>query len=304
MKSKIFFLALFLLSSCQQTLLREIKEDLPKPKVIKNIDIALVLGGGGSKAFAHLGVLEVLEKNHIPINLIVGTSAGALIGALYADNPNIDKLRKKILTYKAKDILEPYYFNIIYTPFYLQGIDDGLKLESFINEELNSKNFSQLKIPFVATSTDIVSSKTFTFRSGPIAPAIRASSAIPPYYSPVKYRNMMLADGGITEPVPVATAKTFNPKIIIAVNIAAPVYKAPLNNSLDLTYRSLWISYYELAKLQAEQANVVIHPNLSGHGTFEDHNIKLLYQMGKNAALKELKKIKKLIKEKNLKQAN
>jgi NTE family protein len=275
-------------------------EPTPPPPP-KSIEVALILGAGGSRALAHLGVLEVLEEEGIPIDLIVGCSAGSLIGALYADNPNAAAIKNKIINLKRKDLIDPCFSSLLMTPIRVTGPVQGHALESFMVKELKAKNFEDLKIPLIAVATNINNNQVVLLRSGPIAPAVHASSALPPIFSPVNLYNQTLVDGGVISPVPVHVAKGYNPKLTIAVDISTPPAKDPMSNAFDLAYRSLHISFYELSRTQSRTADIFIHPNLTGYGTFDDESNLQLYEKGKATARAAIQDIKKALAAKGIK---
>lgn len=256
----------------------------PNPKPIKNVEVALVLGAGGSRGLAHLGVLEVLEREGIPIDLIVGSSAGSLIGALYADCPDAAKVKQKVIRLKKQDLLDLSIGAIFQALVRLTGPIQGNALEKFIVERLGADWFEELKIPLIAVATNVDNNHIVLLRSGPIAPAVHASSALPPFFSPVQLYNQILIDGGVIAPVPVQVAKLFNPKLIIAVDISTPPSRAKLCNALQLVYRSMHITFYELSGMQSTKADITIQPMLMGYGTFEDQYNIQLYEKGKEAA--------------------
>jgi len=269
----------------------------PKPEPIKHVDVALVLGGGGSKAIAHVGALSVLTDNLIPIDMIVGTSAGSAIGAMYADNPNPELIRQKMIKLNKWEILDPSFVDSAQMLTALKGPIRGELFEKYLYENIEAKLIEQLKIPLVIVTVDILNNEVYLIRSGPIAPAIHASSAIPPIFTPVNLYGRTLVDGGVLHPVPVKIAKQFNPKLIIAIDIGTKAPKEPLRNMIDLTYRSIWLYYYELSRMQSALADIDIHPILDGHGTFEDHKKEDLYNEGKKAALAALPKIRHKLRE-------
>lgn len=277
---------LIVLSLAQCTIVSK-RATLPEPTNLSKIEnprVALVLGGGGSKGFAHIGVIEVIEKHNIPIDLIVGTSAGSAVGALYADSKDIAKVKQILFKANNKQLLD---FSFFETLKMLSGLSTpvlGQAYEDFINDNLSAKEFHNLKIPLVVVSVDALTGSKYLIKDGKVAPAVRASSAIPPIIAPVKIYGRTLIDGGVLEPVPVATAKKYKPQIIIAVDINnLPPQEMP-KNSIELTYRALWLSYYQLSRMQSALADIDIHPNLNGHGTFEDHRKDELYLLGKKAA--------------------
>lgn len=307
MKTKysiIYISLIFLLTNCAHEKSRDgivIPKSIESNIELKDINVALVLGGGGSKGFAHLGAIEILEKNNIPIDLIVGSSIGSAVGALYADNQDFKKTKNILFSAQRNDLLDFSLIDSIRTLNGLSGTITGQSYENFIFNNLTAKNFSELKIPLIAVTVDATTGEKFLIARGPIAPAIRASSAIPFLISPVSIYGKTLIDGGIVEPVPVATAKLFNPKIIIAIDINNLPKKTKPSNSIELAYRSFWISYYQLSRLQSKMADIDIHPELSGHGTFEDHKKEELYELGRRAALIALPELKKKLKEINIK---
>jgi len=273
---------------------------LPPPPPLDNIEVALVLSGGGGRAIAHAGVIEVLEQNQVPINLIVGCSAGSIIGALYADDPNAKRLKKKIIGLRKWDLLDLDLSSSIKMLWRLQGLVRGNALRYFLQHSLRSKYFSSLAIPLVVVTTDVSHGKTFSIRSGPIIPAIHASSAIPMIFHPVSLYGKILVDGGIASPVPVEVAKKFSPKIVIAVDIGTNPPKGPIHNTYQLTVRSMHISYFKLANWQTQQADIVIYPAVDGFGMFCDHENEKLYQSGKKAAQAALPLIQQLLKSQGL----
>lgn len=264
----------------------------PPSAEIRPINIALVLGGGGSKGLAHVGVLEIFEQHKIPIDLIVATSAGSVVGALYADNPHALTLKNKLIHLTKWDLLDFSVLEGLKGATTLRAAVRGTSLVEFLNNNLRVKNIENLKTPFVAVATDLHTNTAILLRSGPIVPAVLASSSIPPLFAPLKLYGHELVDGGVIEPVPVRIAQQFQPKIIIAVNISAPPDKEPISNMLNLLYRSLHISYYELAKMQAGLADINIHPDLYGFGMFDDHANLAIYDSGKIAAQKQMPLIK------------
>ncbi|MBA8666548.1 patatin-like phospholipase family protein [Holosporaceae bacterium 'Namur'] len=297
---KCFILLLVLLpSACTQTkLFVQAPKEPPYTPPLKNVNVALVLGGGGSKGIAHLGVLKVFEENNIPIDLIVGCSVGSAVGALYADNPNAEEIKNKLINIKREELLDPSIGDSLQMLVTLKGPIRGYYYQKFLAKNLNTKNIESLKIPFVAVTTDIGTNNLFAIRTGPIVPAVHASSAIPPLFTPVRIYGRTLVDGGVKAPVPVKVAKQYGSKIIIAVDISAPPPKDELGNMLDLTYRAFWIFYYELSRLQAKKADIEIHPNMDGYGTFDDGSKnEELYQAGMDAANKSICDIKRKLEE-------
>jgi len=264
----------------------------PEKLPVKNIDVALVLGGGGARGFAHVAVLETLEKEGIPIDLIVGTSAGAAVGALYGSFVDAQKVKDLLLNLSKWDILDLSLCSTFRMCYDASGPISGYTLEKFFLETIPEAHIEHLKIPFAAVAVDIETGLPFVMKYGPIAPAVHASSAIPPFFAPVKLYGKTLVDGGVSLPVPVSVAKEYNPKLTIAVNISAPAEGGCLKGCVDLSYRSLLISYYVLSNIQAASADIVIHPELRGFGLFDDRSKQEIYQRGQQAAQAAIPSIK------------
>ena len=264
----------------------------PTPRPIIKPNIALVLGGGGARGMAHLGVISVLQENNIPVDLVVGTSIGSVVGAIYADNPNNNNLYKSFIKTKQADLVD---FSILSGA---GGWISGVKLEAFIQKHIKAKYFKQLKIPFVAVATDLGNGRPFILRSGPISPAVHASSAIAGLFVPVSMYGANLIDGGFSQPLPVMIAKQFKPKVIIAVNIDRQLRGDYGKNFIDIVGRSIDIVVKQLSRHALEDADIVIRPDVEQFGTFDDSNNRQLYELGRQAALQKMAEIRKTIRKK------
>lgn len=292
-----------LLTACssERRALYDIPDKEPPPRKIENVKVALVLGGGGAKGIAHLGVLSVFEENNIPIDLIVGTSAGSIVGAMYASYGDVGKCYKAMAHVNKWDLLDLSIGDSFNFFSDLIGPVQGYYLEKYIVERIPEYNIEDLRIPFIAVATDVVHEKAVTFSSGPVALGVRASSALPPLFTPVMVYGRLLVDGGVVQPVPVDIARRYNPKLVIAVDISTSGRNDPLDNMMDLTYRSLNLSYYRLSKTESRKADIVIKPDMDGFGMFEDVNKRDMYMRGKEAALAKLPLIMELLHKKGIK---
>src|SRR5208337_4950834 len=179
----------------------------------KPAKIAVVLGAGASRGFAHIGVLKVLEANNIPIHMIVGTSVGSFVGSLYAYGFDAFQLQKMSFSIERGDIVD------VTIPD--NGFIKGEKLEDFINMTLKNCPIEKLRIPFYAVTTDIQNGKEVVFGKGNTGTAVRASCAIPGIFRPVQIADRMYIDGSVVSPVPVDAAKRFGADIVIAVDVSA-----------------------------------------------------------------------------------
>jgi NTE family protein len=244
----IYLFLLIFVNSCQYS--NHIINESPsqKPYLNKKINIALVLSGAGSKGIVHAGVIAAFEKYNIPIDLIVGSSAGLLVGLLYAD-------RKDFL--QGSPTVNFFNATLFNTPAGYR------KFEKFLNLYVQSKNYEELKIPLVSIATDISFNKSTIFNSGPIKDSIFASCAIPGLYKPIKIDDKLFVDGGVISPVPVREAMHFKPKFIIAVNAISPPPNNGILNNISILYRSSCLTYYQLSLEQENLADLSINIDTS-----------------------------------------
>ncbi len=226
-------------------------EPPPPPKPAK---IALVLGAGSSKGFAHVGVLKILETNKVPIHMIIGTSVGSVVGSLYAYGHNAFQLQKISFSIEKGDVVD------LIIPD--NGFIKGEKLEEFVNKTLNHTPMEKLKIPFYAVATDVQSGQEVVFGRGNTGQAVRASCSIPGVFRPVKVGDRMYVDGGVVSPVAVDAARRLGADIVIAVDISKEGDRPKPESTIDTIFQSFNIMYSKLASIQVSRADVVIRPKV------------------------------------------
>jgi len=261
----------------------------------KNIEVALVLSGAGSKAIAHAGVIAALEKHNIPIDVIVGSSAGSIVGLFYADSKDINAVKKSLLDTSRKNIIDKSPTYTVVSSVIFNSATKLEKFQEYLEKNVKARKFEDLKIPLLVVGTDVDTGNRVVYNSGPVIPAVLASSSIPGIFEPVKMNDIILIDGAVAAPVPVIHAKKLNPKIIIAVNATSPLDGEIINTSTSLLYRAYSISYYELAKIEASFADVIITPDISRFNWLHDLHIQdkeALFQEGFAAGEKAIEEIK------------
>lgn len=249
------------------------------------IRIALVLGGGGSKGLAILGAMQELEAAGIRPDLIVGCSAGAIAGAMYADEHQLDKAEKVFLPLKRADLLD---FSFLKP---LMGLADGKRLQNFVQKTLHSKTFEELKTPLILVATDLMTGDTIELSHGDIAPAVRASCAFPGVFKPVPLYGRYLVDGGVSCPIPVSIAKKYGAEIVIAIDVSGKLTQNSPTNLVGISRRSLEIAYRQFIQQSLTQADIVIQMEFEDSGTFSDHLNERLYQAGREMARKQLPEV-------------
>jgi len=261
----------------------------------ENVHVALVLGGGGARGMFHVGVLEALEEANIPLDMIVGCSAGSIVGALYADRPDACTIRDLLIRLKRTDLIDLDIFNCCY------GLCHGHELIAFMKRHLKCERFEDLKIPFMVVTTDLRTGELITLGTGPIVPAVHASCCVPFFFRPVRLYGRVLVDGGIIDPNPVQVAKQYNPRIIIAVDLSEMLPRTAPTNLFGIATRCYEISYYKHSQHCLLNADVVIRPDLEPIGMFDDKHARQLYEAGKEAGRLAIPKIKELYEERVLK---
>ncbi len=271
---------IFIIASCTP-------REAVQPQTKQPAKIALVLGGGAARGFAHIGVLKILETNQIPIHMIVGTSAGSFVGSLYAYGFNSYQLQKIALGIERGDIVD------ITIPD--NGFIKGDLLEDYVNKMLRNTPMEKLRTPFSAVATEVPNGKETVFGTGNTGKAVRASSSIPGVFNPVKIGNKMYVDGGVVSPIPVDAAKMLGADVVIAVDISSDLDTNQPSSTIDTILQSINIMSSKVSVSQLSRADVVIRPMVGhiGSADFTMRNEAILE--GEKAALQALPKIQETI---------
>ena len=257
----------------------------PPPKPAK---IALVLGAGSSKGFAHIGVLKILESNKIPIHLIVGTSVGSVVGSLYAYGYDAFSLQKLSFSIQKEDIADP-----LIVPN--NGFIKGERLEEFINKRVKNTPMEKLKIPFFAVATDLEKGQEIVFAKGNTGTAVRASCSIPGIFRSVRISDKTYVDGGVVSPVAVEAAKRLGADVVIAVDISSAVDRTQPEGTIDTILQSINIMYSKLGSVQLAQADVVIKPKVSHIGSADFSKRHEAILEGEKATIEVLPQLMQII---------
>jgi NTE family protein len=260
---------------------------LPQPSPPRQAIIAVVLGAGASRGFAHVGVLKVLETQKVPIHLIVGTSAGSFVGSLYAygyDAYQLQKVAMELLKDDVADLTVPD-----------NGFIRGEKLENYINKKVNQTTLEKLKIPFRAVATNVQTGEETVFATGNTGKAVRASCSIPGIFQPVRIGDKTYVDGGVASPVAVDAARSAGADVVIAVDISAGVAGTLPQGILETILQAIDIMYARIATAQLRNADVVIRPRVSqiGSSDFDRRHEAILE--GEKAAAEALPKIQQIL---------
>lgn len=248
-------------------------------------EVTLVLGGGSARGLAHIGVLKVLEREKVPINKIVGTSMGALIGAAYSVGVPIARMEEKALAFSLKRLLDPIIPRM--------GLLAGEKLEAIVRDVIENKSFSACRIPLAVVVSDIENGEELAYQSGDLAKIIRASCSWPGIFNPVTIDGRLLVDGGIKNSVPTKIAKGLDLDYMIAVDAGFCVRKNKIENIFQMILQSFQIMGHELNRYQANLADAVINVELGDMDQSAFHRAKEAVNKGQAAAEGMIEKIKK-----------
>jgi len=176
--------------------------------------IGLVLGSGSARGLAHIGVLKVLKRENIPVDLVAGTSFGALIGSIYAAGMTPEEIAQRFCQLTRRWTITSFFPRI-----HVSGFVGGSMLQRFLHTFLEDIEFENLKIPFAAVATDIETGEEIVINKGSVKQAVRVSMSIPVIFIPVHYNGRILVDGGLVNPLPVSIAKAMGADITIACNV-------------------------------------------------------------------------------------
>lgn len=294
------------------------------PKKYFRSNVALVLSGGGARGLAQIGVLKAIEQNKIPINLIVGTSIGAVVGGLYSGGYEIaeldslartipwaeklklsDKQQREYLFVEQKKLQDRGFINISlegFKPSLPVSLSSGFQIAEVINTLiLNSKykyfdDFSSLKIPFVAVATDIEQGEKVILDRGFLTDCIKASFTFPLLYAPTIINNRKLVDGGLTANIPVDVAWQRGADLVITVNSTSPLKtKEELADPLNTADQVLSITLAQLNNKQLSTSTVVITPEIGNHSSTDFSNVNFLISQGYDAANKKMQLIQQAL---------
>jgi NTE family protein len=251
----------------------------------KKHKIAVALGGGAARGFANIGVLKVLERERVPVDLIIGSSIGALGGALYGLG---------VPTYRMEEIAMKFTWDRL-TDFSISrtALLKGKKLEKLVNDLTDHKSFSDMQIPVAITTTDIETGEEMVHTKGDLQKLIIASCSWPGIFPPVEVDGRKLVDGGIRNSIPVKMAKRMGATKIIAVDIGFCVKVGKLDNLFQMFIQSIQILGEELDNYQSMQADVIIKPRLHGIDQFAFDRASQAIRDGEEVTEKALPLIRK-----------
>lgn len=249
--------------------------------------IGLALGGGAARGFAHIGVIQVLEEAGIKPSLVVGTSAGSLVAALYASGLNGKQLGDLAVAMDESAITDWAYPG--------RGLLRGEALARYVRDHTGAKAIEQMKLPLGIVATDLDSGAPILFQRGDTATAVRASSAVPAVFQPVRIGNREYVDGGLVSPVPVRFARQMGAELVVAVDITSPPEGQPTGDAMRMLLQTFSIMGRSINSFELKDADLVLRPRLDGVSSADFTARKRAIQAGRDAALALLPQLKQRV---------
>lgn len=223
--------------------------------------IGLALGGGAARGFAHIGVIQVLEEAGIRPSLVVGTSAGSLVAAFYADGKSGAQLQQ------LAETMEEATFADWTLPIFSKGMLRGEALSRYVSVQVNGRVIENMRLPLGIVATDLHTGEGVLFQRGDTATAVRASSAVPALFQPVRISGKEYVDGGLVSPVPVRYARQMGAELVIAVDISSPPEANAPSDSFQILMQTFSIMGKSINTFELKEADVVVRPALAGIGS-------------------------------------
>lgn len=249
--------------------------------------VGLALGSGGLRGLAHIGVLKVLVKEKIPIDMVAGCSIGSLIGALFCSGMDLDMMAKL-----SRHLKRNYWLDFVVPKL---GIVGGDKLLEIVRVLTKRQSFEQLKIPLAVVATDLTNCREEIFKTGSIADAVRASISIPGIFVPYVLESRLFVDGAVLNPTPMDVAKQMGADIVIAVDLVHSNSVCNLTNMFDVILQSIDVMEREISKHRQQHCNLVIRPELSHIPPSDFEAASECIAAGEKAAQAAVEQIKELL---------
>jgi len=247
------------------------------PKILRPPRIGLALGGGAARGFAHIGVIQVLEEAGIKPDLVVGTSAGSLVAALYAAGRPGAELARVALAMDESAITD--------WSFPGRGLIRGEALARYVRDQTGGKTIEQLPLPLGIVATDLDSGLPMLFQRGDVGMAVRASSAVPAVFQPVKIGSREYVDGGLVSPVPVRFARQMGAELVIAVDISSPPDGNATGDPFKMLLQTFAIMGKSINQFELKDADIVVRPLLAGVSSADFTARKRAIDAGRAAGL-------------------
>ena len=263
------------------------------PEVVKRPKLGLALGGGAARGFAHVGVLQVLEEAGIKPDLVVGTSAGSFVAALYASGKTPAQLQR------LAETMDEAVFADWTVPLLGRGMLRGEALARFVNgqasAQTNSRQIEEFKLPLGIVATDLNNGQGVLFQRGDVGTAVRASSAVPSVFEPVRINGRDYVDGGLVSPVPVRFAKQMGAEVVLAIDISSAPESANTNDMFQILMQTFTIMGKSINSFELRDAEVVVRPALGNVGSAEFSARRRSIEAGRAAMQQALPRLRAIL---------
>lgn len=260
---------------------------VPTPKRAPKIGVAF--GGGAARGFAHIGVIQVLEEAGIKPTLVTGTSAGSFVAALYASGKSSAQLQQ------LAETMDEATFADWTLPIFSRGMLRGEALARYVQTAVGGRRIEDMSLPLGIVATDLNSGLGVLFQRGDTATAVRASSAVPAIFQPVRIAGREYVDGGLVSPVPVRYARQMGAELVIAVDISSAPEVNPAGDTLQILMQTFTIMGKSINTLELRDAEVVVRPALNSVSSADFAARRRAIQAGRDAMLERLPQLKAAI---------
>lgn len=297
-----------------------------EPIVKRKMKIALALGGGAARGLAHIGILEVFQEEGIPVDVIAGTSMGAIIGAMYATDPDLRAIRQRFRDYLTSAEFKEARFDFIKDKDGVEGegiffkfsqfarkslfLTNSITRRAFLSDQTSNNNLAFLipdraieetRIPFCAAAMDLVAGEEFLFTSGSLQQALRASCAIPGIMPPLELQGRQLVDGGWIDAVPVQPARQLGADYVIAVDVGRDITDFdPPRSALDIVFRADAVTRHALSRQQLTQADFILCPITNGTHWADFNRMDELIEAGRQEAGRHLDELRRQLRRRQI----
>jgi len=286
LKKALSFLTVLSLTAIVACAPREVVQPT-SPKNPAPARIAVVLGAGAARGFAHIGVLKVMEAHKVPIDILVGTSAGSLVGSIYAAGFNAFQIQKIAMNLQKDEVIDYILPD--------NGFIRGEKLENFVNKTVNRLPLEKMRIPLRVVATDIRTGEEAVFATGNTGWAVRASCSVPGVFKPVQIGKKTYVDGGVVSPVAVNAARQAGADVVIAVDISVGLSSSTPQGTIDTILQAIDIMHARISEIQLRNADIIIKPKVGhiGAADFEKRDEAILE--GEKAAAQAMPQIQQIL---------
>ena len=259
----------------------------PPPRVPPKLGLAL--GGGAARGFAHIGVIQVLEEAGLRPDFVAGTSAGSVVAALYASGKTGAQLQQ------IGESMEEAAITDWTLPVFNSGILRGDALAKYVNQQVGGRAIENMTVPLGIVATDLYSGEMMVFQKGDAGKAVRASSAVPAIFQPVKISGRSYVDGGLVSPVPVRAARSMGAQVVLAIDISSPPDSSGSDNTITVLLQTASIMGKSINAFELKEADVVVRPDLRAVSSADFSSRKKAIEAGRRAMLELLPQLRAAI---------